>query len=262
MRAFRIGHLKVGIRVNTPELDSALVACLRDVSVDDPDVPPNYAIRREDQVDPSGQPRYRVYIGCKQAATTRTLERALAIVSGFLEDHLPRTLPEGQLDLVAVAFVGATEAVLAPWQLRHGAPTIETRVERYGIKLLEQRSVTLDVVSKEVVVAPPRLPPPPHQSGIDLAAGGWRVPPGRYRVKAWLLQKGWRWEQITPGIATAYGLSITHRGDDPGRSLSAVATFVTGLPLCEVGSHKDVTLRVRDLLARGPGHDNSSGTST
>ena len=247
-RSFRIGGLHVGVRVNTSELDAALTACLRDVSVKDLAAPPNFAIRREDEVGPGSRPRYRVYIGCGHATTTRTLERSLAILFGFMEHHLPQQPQAGQLQIVAGSFIKNQFALLAPWQTRRGLPTIEARLERDGIQMLEQRSVNIDVASKEVVVGPPLLPPMAQRDGIEPAIRARRALPGRYPLKGWLLWRGWRWDQLTPAIATAYGLSISSQPADPQEALRVLADLVVGLPLMEVDSEADLSTTVRGVF--------------
>lgn len=251
LRAFRIGSLTIGIRVNTAELDAAVTACLGGVSVDDPGVLPNYAIRSDEDGVHGRPPRYRVYIGCKHATTTRTLDRAVGVLCGYLEHHLPITAPVAtrQLELVAVAFVRASEAVLAPWQLRHGSPTIEARLEREGIRVLEQRLVRVDVDSMDVIVGPPRIPSTAPNGDLELTDRWERVPPGQYRLRGWLMWKGWRWQQATAGIATAYGMTIARRGNDVQATLQAVATLVAGLPRFEVYTEADVTSMIRSLLS-------------
>lgn len=247
LRAFRLGDLHVGVRVSTSEIDSALVSTLARLSVDDADVRPNYSIL-EDAAEGGRAQRYRVFIGCKHATTTRTLERAIAILCGYLEDHLPSPVPHEYLDLLAVAFIHGEEAVLAPWQLRFGAPRIEARLERQGIRVLERRSAIIDVDEKQVVLHPSRLP-----QGEQAGEGTPRINvpsstlPGRYRLRAWLFGASWRWQDLTPGIAAAYGMTVVRKSDNPEWSLDSMARLVTGLPIAAIGSERDVMAYVRSL---------------
>jgi len=246
-RAFRVGDLHVGVRVSTSEIDRALVSALADVSVEDPGVPPNYSII-EDTTDHGRGQRYRVFIGCKHATTTRTLARAIAILCGFLEDHLPGPVQDGQLDLLAVTLIHGQEAVLAPWQLRFGAPTMEARLERYGIHVLEHRSALTDAEEKQVVVHPWRLPQSTRTGEGSLRMGAARrTAPGRFRLRGWLLWKSWRWQEITPGIAAAYGMTVAREPDAPEKSLDAMASLVAGLPIVAINSEREVAAHVRGL---------------
>jgi hypothetical protein len=248
LRSFRIGSLHIGVRTNTVELDEAVSATLRDQLVEDADVPPNYSILRESPHGDHGRARFRIFIGCKHATTTRTLARAVAILCGYLEDHLPGPrLRRGRAELLGLALIHREESLLAPWQLRYGAPLMEARLEGHGIRILEHRSIIVDVESKEIVVEPRRLPPafPGGDAHLQNDPGG-RVREGRYPLRAWLVWQGWRWEHVTPGIAAAYGMTIAHLDKDPGKTLHALSRLVDGLPVRAIRTAEEVMGAARD----------------
>jgi hypothetical protein len=250
LRTIRLGELHVGIRVSSTEIDDALMSTLEAFGIDDPNAPPNYSIMQESLADHGGRRRYRIFVGCKHASTTRSLERAIAIVCGYLEDHLQRPVVDGQVELLALTLVHGDEALLAPWQLRFGAPTIEARLERQGIHVLERRLTTVAVAEKQVVISPLQLSPDARAGGEGRGFGAEaRIGPGRYSLRGWLLSKSWRWEELTPGIATAYGMSVARIIDNPETTLQALATLLTGLPIAAIDSESDVAAQARALWA-------------
>jgi hypothetical protein len=242
MRSFRLGTLHVGVRTNASDFDAALTAALQDYAVDDTKVPPNYSVVLEPSFQSRSRPRYQIFVGCKQATTTRSLDRAVGIVCGYMEDHLSRPqLDEGHVELAAVSLVHGREALLAPWQMRHGAPLLEARLERHDIQILEHRSAVIDVGSSAVVVGPPLLPSTPLVRGRrDQDGFRARVPEGHYRLRGWLVWEGWRWGKVTPGIATAYGMTIAHQHGSPEQTLESLSRFVTAVTLRPIRSVDEV----------------------
>jgi hypothetical protein len=249
LRTVRIGELHLGVRTNTRALDLALTETLQGHLVDDRDAPANYSIFHDVADSSQTSTRFRIYIGCKHATTTRTLTRAVAIVCGYLEDHVVTKESQTEtLEMLAVALVHRDEALLAPWQVRHGAPLVESRLERRGVRLLERRFVLVDPRTKELIVQPPSLPAA-GVADISVAHGvvGHRVAGGRYSLRAWLVWQGWRWATATPAIATAYGMTVTRLDEDPARILSNLAKLVEDLSIRSIRTENEVLAIARDL---------------
>lgn len=253
----RVGDYHIGVQVSSRVLADTLREALRPYVVEDPEAPASYAIYAAEPSLTSSRPLYRVYKDCKNLFSTSSLPRAIAVLLGFLSDAATTDYPsgDGQLRLDAVAFVGRSQAVIAPWTMPYRYPSLERRFRRQQIRLLERRSVLIDPRSCELVVAPVEL------RSFDAVATDERsgtrkitetlVPPGRYPVSAWLLETlNGPERELTRAEAVALGLRVCYHQGRASQQLVRLATFVSGLDLLLQVKASSVGDLVPELLTR------------
>jgi hypothetical protein len=241
----RVGDLHIGVRSATPLIRDALEAALTLHVVDDPAAPASHAIHAPSDLPIGARPLYRVFEECSPVFVTPSLDRAVAVLAGYLADYLP---PEGApattVDLDASAVIRADGAILIPWQVPYLQPASEQRIRRVEAKVLERRHVRVDTTTREVDV--------PSSVLVDGTAFGRTdsvTPGGRYRIRGWVFLGRQGHAPFTRAQAVAHAMAIAYRRSTAGANLPLLASLLDGLPVA-LAADADETLRfTAELLA-------------
>ena len=244
--SLRVGDFHVGIRVNDVDVGATLRNELADIVVRDGRVPANYSIYAGPR-SPSGEAAgYRIYAGCRQVFTTRLLQRAIAVLVGYLHDFLPEAHLQGRyLKVVGLALVHEGEAILIPWQLRFRSPSLERRLTSDGIRLLESTTVLVDADRRQLVVPPWRVAAAPLATGAPRDFFAERTASGRYQLRAWCATLRQSQPELSPALAVAHGMTITHHRGRPRDTLRPLAALVAGVPVLPISNAPDLIEFVR-----------------
>lgn len=230
---FRVGDYHVGVQSNSLSVIEQVASLLGDHAVDDPAAPANLSIYELAPTLAGSRPMYRVYEGCSHVFTTPTLERAVVVTAGRLEQFLPDELPvPGVLDLRTLAFVGHEAAVLAPKWLPRRFPTLELPLRHHGIYILSGTSVRVDVNRGELIARPLRMVPDGRTEAVGAeeprTAGQVRL--GRHSIVAWVFHAdGERSSDLSRAHAVMKGLSVTTRQPPGVSELELLAALIRGL---------------------------------
>ena len=215
-------------------LREALEGALREHVVTDPIAPASYALYETPVVMRGTRPLYRIYKDCTNLFTTPSLARALSVLVGFLDDASSPKQSEhsGSLRLHAAGLVGQDRAVLASWTLPYRYPSLESGLRRDGIRLLERRSVLVDVDTAELVVPRSRLTVAEwgaHRTTDALEVADQMTSAGRYPIAAWIFETlTGPARELSRAEAVARGLRVVYRDGQPvASSLRRLASLVT-----------------------------------
>ena len=236
-----VGDFHVGVRVNAADVGSRLRSELADIVVHDAEAPANYSILSGPS-SPSGEvASFRIYAGCKHVFTTDSVHRAIAVLVGYIHDFLPESQRQQRyLRMVGLALVHECEAILIPWQLRHRSPSLERRLARDDVRLLESTTVLVDADRQQLVVPPWRIAAAPSATGAPRGFLAERTPPGRYQLRAWCVTLRQSRPELSSALAVAHGMTIAHHRGRPRDTLTSLAALVADLPVLPISNSPDL----------------------
>lgn len=238
----RVGEFHVGIRSSTPAVREALESAFTSHLVDDPHAPASHAIHAPDDLAPGSRPVYRVFEECSPAFVTPSLDRAIAVLAGYLSDYLPAEgAPATVVDVEAAAVIGERSAVVIPWQIPYLEPAGERTLRRAGARVLERRRIRIDTATAELVVTPGL-----SLSELDPAAVSSS---GRLPIDGWVfLGASSGGASFTRAQALVHALAVTHRPSTATANLRRLAPLLQRLEV-RLASDADASLRAaRELL--------------
>ncbi len=244
----RIGCHHVAIRAGSPHVEVALRELLHDHIVDDPAAPASFGVQEVRASLPTARPVYRVYEGCSHIFTSRSAERAVAMVAGYLERLLPRDGADADaLHLAVHAIVNDEAALLVPWRLPYRRPAAELRLLRSGLRQLERSIVRVDAATAEVCVDEPRLVVRRRSQGGAEGADGPVTLAGVRRIAGWVFPG--RPGPITRAHAVGRGMRLLWGRSPTGMDLRRLAALVERVELLMVGGSDAVLRTARGQLA-------------
>jgi hypothetical protein len=178
-----VGERVLGLRAGTAELVEAARAVLGPSLVAGEAPPANVSLLTTSR--PLGRGLQWCYRSTNLAVRFRTPRRAVAAAVGFLSsfDDAPRA---GRVDIPAVTLVRDGAAVLLSPMGRLLADSLVPRLRRTGWVLADTVRASVDALTGELVIDPPRLEI--DHAALARVAGDPAEPaaePGRYHVAAW-----------------------------------------------------------------------------
>ena len=220
--------------------------------VHDPRARASYAIHESPPPLDSSRSLYTVYGDCNQLFVVASLARALAFLAGQLAELDPVLRQQaGTLRLDAAALIGAKAAVLVPWWLPYKEPRVELRLGKYGIRLLESPSVTVDPHTRELVVRSRELIRPEEvgaTSSITAQARSELTSPGRWPVAAWIfLGEDERWPELTRAQALARALGTLYGDGRPREGFRGLAELIRHVNIMRC-TRREAVPAVRSVL--------------
>jgi hypothetical protein len=242
----RVGDVHVGIRSSTAAIRDALETAFAPHLVDDPAAPASHAIHAPDDLGAGTRPVYRVFEECSPAFVTPSLDRAIAVLAGYLTDYLAKEQSAPTVvDVEAAAVLGPRSAIVLPWQVPYLEPASERTLRRAGARVLERRRIQIDTATAELVVTPAlRL----EADRLDPAAV---TAPGRTPIDGWVfLGSSAERGSFTRAQALVHALAVTHRPSTVTANLRRLAPLLEQLEV-RLASDADGSLRAAiELLDR------------
>ena len=225
--------------------------------VPDVEAPPNYSIvlaasRNEGRV----RELHRLFQSTRLVLRTRDPVRLLHGLANYLSAFLPP--PEGLLRTAAMAVVADGEAVLVPGSLLSAVKLVQPRLHRAGFQIADVPVTLLAPDTAELVVPEPGVTV--DEAVIEGVGGGSpmseprRVTPGRYPVRAWLMNVGADEEgPVTRATAVAGAFSWVHVDgtDEIAGVLERLGDLLVRVPAIAIPPLRptDVVGRLRGALA-------------
>jgi hypothetical protein len=243
--AIRVGDLHIGVRSATPDIRDALESALALHVVDNTAAPASHAIHAPSDLPTGARPLYRVFEECSPVFVTPSLDRAVAVLAGYLADYLPpEETPTTTVHLDAAAVIRAEGAILIPWQVPYLQPASEQRLRHVEAKVLERRHVRVDTTTREVDVPASVL-----VEGGPLGRTGSVTPGGRYPIRGWVFLGRQGNAPFTRSQAVAHAMAIAYRRTTSAANLPLLASLLDGMPIA-LAPDADETLRLTaELLA-------------
>jgi hypothetical protein len=243
----------VGVRASTEAATARVQHAFERYVVIDRSAPPNYSLYLTDPGLDRSRPLVRLYRGCDLIFVTCSLPRAIAVLRGHLTEHLSaRPRPRRFLRLAQMTVLGPSGAVLLPRELRTVLPSLELRLRREGLRVLESDAVLVDADTSEVVVEPWRVvfhegenaPGPRHEA--EAAA------PGRYGIIAWAFRDPPADRAFTKGQAVARAMAFAYRDErDAVSNLRPLADVLQDVDAVGLPPRGEVVGWLRELVRVG-----------
>ena len=251
--AFRVGPWAIGVRSNTLELDAVLRGALASHVLDGVEAPRNYSIAVHTDGEGSIRPLDAVWWQFGMMHQSRSAERVIRALFGYLGDHLE---PGDELVRVAgVTLVGPGGAVVADASLGNRRSRLLPVLRKLQVQVVDSRWATIDDTG-ELVMGPPPLDVDEGALG-SLPSGSRRAPsgpdlpvaPGRYPVRGWLVRPSVSGQP--PSKAQTLSELVAKRTEIPSgqgeRTLHALARSIQG---AKIESFRPADLHVVESMLR------------
>ena len=190
--ALRVGNYHVGIRSSSPVLDAWVRTTFAGHIVDDPNVPPNYSLKVNDEPGQVTKDLSVLYRGCRLVSSAKAPVRVAQALLAHLAELEDSQHHPNRPRLEAGAIVDGRDAVIIPAHIRLGAPDLDRRLRERGLELVDGPTVAFDPTTWELVIPPCRLVPDEARALAGWTDGsdpGGGVAAGRYRLVAWALSQ-------------------------------------------------------------------------
>ena len=182
----RVGSRLVGLRMSTPELESAARAVFRLSIVETGNIPANISV--VETSTRAGNPVYWCYVARRLVTRARGVQGALRTVAALLSTFSDTAVAEDVVVIEATVATHQGDAVLVCPESRFWAPGLSARLRMEGWDVNDSPWAHLDSGTGEVVIQPDAV----EVDEVALMAlpahrlDGRRVPTGRYPVRAWV----------------------------------------------------------------------------
>lgn len=250
----RVGSLHVGVRSTTPAVDALVRRAFATHLVEGLDAPANYSVAILDRgVGQGARPLHLLFRSTCPVLRSPSPVAVLTALASYLSSHHDE-MAGVHLKLRGVALVARTEAVLLPENLRRTVAVSERRLNRAGLRVVDESCARLDPATGELVVLPPSVEPDPdvlaelaeaYGRGERGARAGLS---GRYRVSRWLLaaQVPGDTEPMSRAAAVPHLLPFVVNRDEVGRRRAVIglaAALGNTVPISISGLTTDEVLR-------------------
>jgi hypothetical protein len=183
------------VRADSEATDALLRRAFADRVVDDVDAPPNYSVVLHDDAGSRGvRQLHQLFRASSLVTRSRDHGRIVHALAAHLSAHLddePTSDPEsGLLQTIALGAVAGSNAYLLPRWLLSSLKTVQPRLNRLGVQLVDGPRTLVDATTGELVVPEPAVTVDPSVAA-ELAPSGKRSPeppaiaPGRYPLRSW-----------------------------------------------------------------------------
>ena len=218
--AYTVGEYHVGIRTDSKDSDAVIARALGDRLVaDDPNAPANYSVvlgaaagpKRELKLLLSGNTTV-----CRSRSTTRVL-RALGTYLSHIVDNQDELYRTNNM-----AVLHGTDAWLLPPSLVGQLETLQPKLAKLGMRIVDQPFAMIDAETRELVVAEGSVQLDLSEyDGVEEPLGRSELPavePGRYRISTWvMLRDAETHEEVSRAFCVSQALNtvLTDAADLP-----------------------------------------------
>ena len=224
------------MRASTVEVHDLLRLALAAHLVEEPAAPANYSVQvAVPTADNRAAPGYHfLFRDILTVVRSRDVRRVLTGLFSHLSQYVDRD-GGGLLEVDAVAVLVDGSALVVPADVRRHLPVIERRMNREGLRVVDDPVVVIDPAGPEVVVPEPLV-------GVDWSVlDRWSaacvsphrdpaVPPGRYPLKGWGFGLGPVGELSPARAVTHAGAAMLNPHElGPQRALDMLAEVVANV---------------------------------